>query len=175
MVLGGSLGARALNTLLPEAIRSLPAGVGVDVWHQTGRQHYETTVALYHRCGVPADRVMPYIEDMAEAYTWADLVLCRAGALTVSEISVIGVASILVPYPHAVDDHQTVNARYLCDAGGAVLIPESELCIGVLVDQLGGFCRQRGRLVEMAAASQRCAFPGATAAIGRLCMEVVDA
>ena len=121
-----------MDDALAEMAPSLPADVRVDVWHQTGTQHYEATVALYGQYGVPADRVMPYIDDMAGAYTWADLVLCRAGALTVSEISVIGVASILVPYPHAVDDHQTVNARYLCDAGGAVLIPETELSIEAL-------------------------------------------
>src|SRR3569832_1594395 len=104
LVLGGSLGARALNEMVPAAVATM--STRPSIWHQTGSRHLDEARAAYERAGVSA-RIAPFIDDMAEAYTWADLVLCRAGALTVAELAAAGVGAVLVPYPHAVDDHQT--------------------------------------------------------------------
>jgi len=174
LVLGGSLGAQALNEILPRIITSLPQGVDIELWHQTGRDHFASTKAGYDNIRLQSCKVVPYIEDMAEAYAWADLVMCRAGALTVSEICVVGIASILVPYPYAVDDHQTANARYLCEAGAAILVPQTELSVGKIVDLLCRFDNERSKLIEMAITARNKAFPNATSDIGDLCMEAVN-
>jgi len=115
---------------------------------------------------------VPFLEDMAEAYTWADLVLCRAGAMTVAELAAVGTASILVPFPYAVDDHQTVNAHYLADAGAAVLVEEREFTVPRLARLLDEFCGARERLLSMAKAARRLAMPGATDSVVRFCTGV---
>ncbi|GAB2669944.1 undecaprenyldiphospho-muramoylpentapeptide beta-N-acetylglucosaminyltransferase [Arenimonas aestuarii] len=125
LVLGGSQGAHALNTVLPQVLAALPAGDRPQVRHQCGERHADATRAVYADAGVDA-QVEPFIADMAQAYGWADLVVCRAGALTLAELCAAGVGSVLVPYPAAVDDHQTRNADYLVEAGAAVLVPEGE-------------------------------------------------
>jgi UDP-N-acetylglucosamine--N-acetylmuramyl-(pentapeptide) pyrophosphoryl-undecaprenol N-acetylglucosamine transferase len=175
LVLGGSLGARALNEILPRIINRLPRETQIELWHQTGRDQYAATRALYDESRLRYCKVVPYIDDMAEAYGWADLVLCRSGALTVSELCVAGVASILVPYPHAVDDHQTANARYLCEAGAAILVPQTELEVGRIIDLICSFDKERGKLMEMAVTARNRAFPNATADIGSICMEGLNA
>ena len=127
-MLGGSQGARILNEVVPECHRRArrPRSI-VDVRHQTGEAHLEDTrLIAYHRAGIVAE-VVAFIEDVADAYGWADLVVCRAGALTISELAVAGVASVLVPFPHAVDDHQTRNGLHLANAQAALLIPQSDL------------------------------------------------
>jgi UDP-N-acetylglucosamine--N-acetylmuramyl-(pentapeptide) pyrophosphoryl-undecaprenol N-acetylglucosamine transferase len=116
-------------------------------------------------------RVEPFIEDMAAAYAWADLVICRSGALTVAELAAVGVASILVPYPHATDDHQSANARYLADAGAAVLLPEERLDAAGLAARLAEFSSQREALLEMAQHARALAVPDAARRVARLCME----
>ena len=174
LVLGGSLGAKALNELLPEIMASLSDEVSVELWHQTGRDHFDTTTAKYKEYKINEYNVVPYIENMAEAYSWADIVLSRAGALTISEISVMGIASILVPYPYAADDHQTTNARYLCDKGGAVIIPQSELNEVKIIDLLTRFNNERNLLVDMASSVRRLSFPNATRDIGNICMGIVN-
>ena len=126
LVLGGSLGAQVLNETVPRAIALLPAEAWPAVTHQAGKQHIETLRAGYAAAGVEAE-ALAFIDDMARRYAEADLVICRAGALTVAELAAVGVASVLVPFPHAVDDHQTGNARFLADAGAAVLLPQTEL------------------------------------------------
>ncbi|HEY9199571.1 MAG TPA: undecaprenyldiphospho-muramoylpentapeptide beta-N-acetylglucosaminyltransferase, partial [Gammaproteobacteria bacterium] len=126
LVLGGSLGAQALNEILPQALALLPSGQRPEVRHQAGMKLIDAARAAYRRAGVEA-QVDAFVDDMAAAYAWADLVVCRAGALTIAELTAVGVGAILVPYPHAVDDHQTGNARYLVNAGAALLIPQSEL------------------------------------------------
>lgn len=171
LILGGSLGASVFNRLMPEIIRGLPDDTAIEVWHQTGISHFADTGALYKHHGITSGQVMPYIDDMASAYAWADLVLCRSGALTVSELSIVGVASILVPFPYAVDDHQTANAKYLSDAGGAILIPQSELTVTRIVKLLCEFDTDRNKLLQMAVAARRCAYPNATSDIAALCME----
>lgn len=175
LVLGGSLGAQALNEILPLAVSALPPETRIELWHQTGKDHFAAASARYQDQGLDTCKIVPYIEDMAAAYSWADLVLCRAGALTISEICVVGIASILVPFPHAVDDHQTANARYLSDAGAAVLVPQTELSVSKVVDLLREFAGNRGKLVEMAKLARSKAFPQATADIARICMGGINA
>ncbi len=168
LVLGGSLGAAALNERLPPAFGRLSAGERPLIRHQTGKKQVDETRANYTAAGVEAE-VFPFIHDMAEAYGWADLVICRAGALTVSELAAAGVASVLVPFPFAVDDHQTANARYLSAADAAVLCPQSEMT----PDRLDSILRDlwsRDTLAAMAIRARALAKPEATAAVAGFCM-----
>lgn len=173
LVLGGSQGALALNALIPELPAKLADGQGLSIWHQAGERHYTATRAAYDRCGAdPARiRVTPFIEDMAAAYAWADLVICRAGALTVAELCVAGLPAILVPYPHAVDDHQTINAERLVAEGGAILIPERLLDISRLAEAVAEFCRVREKLLDMARRARRLAMPDAASDVADFCLE----
>lgn len=173
LVIGGSRGARSLNRGVPAALAALPEA-DVEVWHQTGVADLAGTRAAYAAQAHPA-RVVPYIEDMPAAYRWADLALCRAGAITVAELAAAGVASVLVPYPHAVDDHQTANARYLCDAGAAELLPDAGLATGALVDLLRTLLTDRPRLAEMAARARALAKPDAAERVARACLELMHA
>lgn len=168
LVLGGSLGAQALNATVPQALALLPADERPEVVHQSGAQHLETLRAAYAAAGVQA-HTAAFIEDMAGAYAWADLVICRAGALTVAELACTGVASILVPFPHAVDDHQTSNARFLASAGAAILLPQHELTPErlALIRDL-----KRPQLLEMAEKARALALPDATATVARTCEEI---
>jgi UDP-N-acetylglucosamine--N-acetylmuramyl-(pentapeptide) pyrophosphoryl-undecaprenol N-acetylglucosamine transferase len=167
LVLGGSLGARALNEVMPAAIAQLPARP--EVWHQAGGRNLDEALAHYRAAAVTA-RVEPFIDDMAAAYAWADLVICRAGALTVAELAAAGVGAVLVPYPHAVDDHQTRNAAYLSDAGAAVVVQQRELTRDRLCELLGSLV-DRSRLLAMAQAARRLARPQAAVAVAQLCWE----
>ncbi len=169
LVLGGSRGAAALNARVPEALALLPATDRPLVRHQSGEQQLQALRENYGRAGVEADCV-PFIEDMAAAYAWADLVICRAGALTVAELAAVGVASVLVPFPHAVDDHQTANARFLAGAGAAILLPEARASAAELA-----LLRSltRSQLLQMAERARALAKPGATAFVARACMESV--
>lgn len=173
LVVGGSLGAAALNERVPQAVAALAAGQRPEIRHQTGPRHIEAALAAYRSAGVEA-RVEPFIEDMAEAYGWADLVLCRAGALTVAELAAAGVAAILVPFPHAVDDHQTRNAEYLVKGGAAELVQQSELSPEVLRARLETYLGPQGRarLLNMAQQARALARPEATRAVAQACMEV---
>ncbi len=167
LVLGGSLGARALNETLPAALAGL--ATRPDVWHQAGAKLIDEARAAYQSAGVDA-RVEPFIADMAEAYAWADLVVCRAGALTIAELAAAGVGAILVPYPHAVDDHQTRNAAYLVEAGAAQLIQQRDLSVERMRAALAALA-DRARLLTMASAARQCAKPEATRSVAELCME----
>lgn len=173
LVIGGSLGARALNAVMPVALATLPDGVRPEVWHQAGNRLLEEARAGYTRAGLDA-RVEPFIDDMAAAYAWADLVVCRAGALTVSELAGAGVAALLVPYPYAVDDHQSANARYLSEADAAFLIPQRDLDVAALQRLLTELAGEQGRsrLAQMAMAARRLAYPEATREVARHCLEV---
>ena len=175
LVIGGSLGAQVLNETVPQAAALLPDDCRPEIWHQAGKGKDEVTRSAYQEAGIKA-RVEPFVKDMAEAYGWADLVICRAGALTVSELAAVGVASLLVPYPYAVDDHQTHNAMYLEDSGAALLIPQSRLTPQSLGDLLLEFvedARQgRQRLTGMAVAARRLAKPDATEQVVAQCLEV---
>jgi len=166
LVLGGSLGAQALNEVIPQALGLMPEPARPHVTHQSGAKHLETLLRNYREAGVQADAV-GFIDDMATRYGEADLVICRAGALTVSELAAAGVASILVPFPFAVDDHQTHNAAFLADAGAAVLIQQRDLTARSLADLLLGFTR--ARLLEMAERARSLAKPGATDTVANVC------
>ncbi|MFN2308161.1 MAG: undecaprenyldiphospho-muramoylpentapeptide beta-N-acetylglucosaminyltransferase [Gammaproteobacteria bacterium] len=174
LVLGGSLGAQALNETVPQALARLPVEARPEVRHQAGVRHVEAARAAYAQARVAA-RVEAFVDDMAAAYAWADLVVCRAGALTIAELTAVGVAAILVPYPHAVDDHQTGNARYLVSAGAARLIPQTELTPSGLAAVLGELGADRGRLLAMAEAARALARPDAARAVAQQCLALAGA
>lgn len=168
LIVGGSLGAAALNTVVPEALALLPADRRPNVLHQTGEQHLETVTKTYQQLGVNGE-LKPFIDDMATAYANADLVICRAGAMTVSEISAAGVAACFVPFPYAIDDHQTANARFLSDAKAAILIPQSQLDADSLANLVLGLRRED--LAEMAVKAQALAKFHATEEVASICEE----
>ncbi len=172
LVTGGSQGARALNRVLPQAIICLRQEVVPEIRHQAGKGWGEQTAQAYAAAGVTA-RVEEFIEDMAGAYAWADLVVCRAGALTVSELAAAGIGAILVPFPHAVDDHQTRNAEFLTGVGAARLLPEPECdaqSLGRLLQELLG---DRQGLLRMASSARAVAMPDAADRVAHACMEYV--
>ncbi len=164
LVLGGSQGARRLNRLVPEILAGWPADLPLLVRHQTGRGDWEAT---REACASYGDRVelVPFFEDMAPVYGWADCVLARSGASTVAELACAGLPALLVPYPHAVDDHQTANAQTLVDAGAAWLLPERNLDPPRVRDLLAGLLSDRTRLLAMAESARRLARPGAADAV----------
>jgi len=171
LVVGGSLGALALNELVPVAMASIRADERPQIWHQTGPKHHQVTQTEYDKAEVVA-KVDAYIDDMGLAYAWADLVICRAGALTVSELAGAGVASILVPYPHAVDDHQTANAAVLVNAGAAILLPQTQLSPITLSEKIMTFQSHPITLDNMAEAALTCAAPKAAYTVAQHCMEI---
>ena len=189
LVVGGSLGAQALNEALPKALallsggalphpNPLPGGEGANeslrdcpfnVVHQTGKKNLETVQALYAQAGVHAD-IRAFLDDMAQQYAQADVVICRAGALTIAELAAAGVASVLVPFPFAVDDHQTRNARFLSEQGAAILLPQKELSAEKLAQLLRELTREK--LLAMAQAARSLAKPDATAQVAQICAEL---
>lgn len=169
LVVGGSLGAVALNQCLPEALAHLPESARPEVRHQAGRDREGATRDGYAAAEVEA-QVSDFIDDMATAYDWADLVVCRAGALTVAELAAAAKPSLLVPFPHAVDDHQTVNARHLVEAGAARLIPQHTLSAASLAEALTAVLDPQ-RLATMAGAARACAHLDAVERLVAGCME----
>ena len=141
LVVGGSLGARALNDIVPQALALLPEATRPVVTHQSGAKQIDALRANYDAAGVQAE-LTPFIEDTATAFANADLVICRAGASTVTEIAAIGAAALFVPFPFAVDDHQTANAQFLVAQGGGWLVPQTELSAQMLADRLAGLTRE---------------------------------
>ncbi|MDQ2701586.1 MAG: undecaprenyldiphospho-muramoylpentapeptide beta-N-acetylglucosaminyltransferase [Pseudomonadota bacterium] len=160
LVLGGSQGARALNTAVPQALAALAADSRIQVRHQCGEKLREEAERAYAQAGVEAS-VEPFIADMAGAYADADLVVCRAGALTLAELCAAGVGSILVPFPQAVDDHQTRNAEYLVEHGAALLLPQGEQLAARLQELLATLLADPARRLAMAEAARRLATPDA--------------
>jgi UDP-N-acetylglucosamine--N-acetylmuramyl-(pentapeptide) pyrophosphoryl-undecaprenol N-acetylglucosamine transferase len=171
LVLGGSLGARALNLRLPDALSLIPEEQRPRVLHQCGAAHVEVTRAAYARAQVDA-RVEPFIENMAQAYGEADLAICRAGALTLAELAAAGLGSILVPFPYAVDDHQTRNAQGFVHAGAAELVQERDFNAARFAHRLQVLLGDRERLLAMAQAARKLAKPDAAATIAQRCLEV---
>lgn len=169
LVVGGSQGARALNQLLPRALALLPAEARPMVIHQSGTQHLDSLRAGYAAAGVEAE-VRDFIEDMASMYAWCDVAVCRAGAMTVAELACAGVPAILVPFPFAVDDHQTTNAEFLSAQGAAWLIQQKDLDAEKLAAMLGALTRQR--LADMSARAKALAKPEATRTVADVCEEV---
>ena len=172
LIIGGSQGALRLNTVVPAAIAQLGQLIALDVWHQSGERWLEPARRAYHDARVGA-RVEPFIEDMATAYAWADLVICRSGALTVSELAAAGVASILIPFAAATDDHQTHNAGYLVRDGAGIVIAETDLSAERLARELRALCAGRGRLIAMAERARALARPRATEDLAAACAQLL--
>lgn len=168
-VIGGSLGAQALNDTVPQALALLPQAQRPRVTQQSGARHLAEVEQNYRRAGVDATLV-PFIADMAAQYAQSDLVICRAGASTIAELAAAGIASVLVPFPYAVDDHQTHNARFLSERGAAVLIPQNELTPQKLADLLRTFTRDV--LLDMASKARSAAKPDATQTVAAECMRL---
>jgi len=169
LVLGGSQGARALNETVAGAVALLPPELRPEIRHQAGESTRPVAEAAYRAAGVNA-RVETFIGDMAEAYTWADLVLARSGALTVAELAAAGVGAVLVPFPAAVDDHQTRNARYLVEAGAATLLPQPELTAARLAAELRACLDDRSLVLARAERARALARPDATGTIVASCL-----
>jgi UDP-N-acetylglucosamine--N-acetylmuramyl-(pentapeptide) pyrophosphoryl-undecaprenol N-acetylglucosamine transferase len=174
LVLGGSLGALALNESVPAALSRLPETLRPIVRHQAGERTIEDARRSYAEQGVEAE-ITPFIEDMADAYAWADLVICRAGALTVAEISAAGLPAIFIPFPAAVDDHQTANARPMVDAGAAEIMQQAELSSESLADVLQRWLRSREGLVDRARKARSLAMPDSLSRITGYCLEAAGA
>lgn len=170
LVLGGSLGAVAINELVPQALAKLDASVRPKVVHQAGQRHLDVAREAYERVQVEAD-VVPFISDMAAAYESADLVICRSGALTVSEVAAAGVGAIMVPFPFAIDDHQTKNGEWLAQAGAAMVIQQDDLDADQLAEILRGLFADPKKLLAMAEAARKVAKPDATEQVIAICRE----
>ncbi len=170
LVLGGSQGAHALNQLVVKLAADFPDLKQLEFWHQTGKQDYPAIQARYDQMAATA-KVQPFIDDMAAAYQWADLMIARAGALTVAEITAVGLASILVPFPAAVDDHQWHNARHLEQAGAAKLIREQDLSALQLVEIIQGFLQDRSLLLTMAQKARDLARPHAAETVATIVLK----
>ena len=173
LVLGGSQGAARLNAVVPFALaRAQAQQVIFEVRHQSGERWLEPAQRSYAEAAVAA-RLQPFVDDMAEAYGWADVVICRAGALTVSELAAAGVGSILVPFPAATDDHQTRNAEVLVSVGAAVMIAERELTAERLAQEMIRLCAGRGKLLSMAERARALAKPRAAEQLADACQQLV--
>lgn len=178
LILGGSQGAAALNSLIPAMLARLKVEDRPLVWHQAGKKNLEHADVHYQQNDLEVDginiKVVAFIDDMAEAYAWADLVICRAGALTISEIQQVGIGALLIPFPFAVDDHQTKNAEFLATAGGAKIVQQKDVSAEILklmYQNLGN----REVLLKMAQASKSTAIKDATQEVVAQCLEVKSA
>jgi len=169
LVVGGSLGAAALNEVVPKAVALLPEAQRPVVTHQAGAKQIDTLRANYAAAQVSA-QTLPFIDDMAKAYADADLVICRAGAMTVSEVAAAGVAALFVPFPHAVDDHQTTNAEFLSRQGAALLVQQQELTADGLAKTIASLSRTQ--LKDMARLARGLAKPEATRRVAEVCREM---
>jgi UDP-N-acetylglucosamine--N-acetylmuramyl-(pentapeptide) pyrophosphoryl-undecaprenol N-acetylglucosamine transferase len=175
LIVGGSLGAMKLNQVVPHALaqlqRDASEAITFTVRHQSGEKHLAVAQAAYAAAGVSAE-VSAFIADMAAAFAWADLVICRAGALTIAELAAAGVASVLVPFPHAVDDHQTHNAQFLVDAGAARRVADQALTPELLAALLRELCSSRSNLLAMAESARRVAKPDAAEQLLDSCLKL---
>ena len=168
LVVGGSRGAMAINQMIPRVLKN--CGDQIKVWHQTGKGAFEQCRADYEQNAV-AGRVEPFIDDMAQAYEWADLVLCRSGALTIAELAAAGKPGILVPFPFAVDDHQTVNGHYLVDRGAALMVQQKDLDVDGLTKMILELADNPDQLERMASSAKTAGLPQATSDVVRHCLE----
>ncbi|QGT79047.1 undecaprenyldiphospho-muramoylpentapeptide beta-N-acetylglucosaminyltransferase [Guyparkeria halophila] len=176
LVLGGSLGAQALNESVPQALARISRQTDLVVRHQAGPRHLETAWRHYEMADWGAGsrhEVAGYIDDMAEAFGWADFVIARAGAMTVAEIAAAGVGALFIPFPHAVDDHQRVNAAWLVDQGAARLLNQREADVDTLARLLGPLLADRAALLDMATRAREAAVPDSTARIAAICEDVI--
>lgn len=173
LVIGGSLGAEALNKLLPDAVALLDESERPDIFHQSGKKHADITMKRYQQVAVTA-KVEPFVTDMLQAYQWADLVVCRAGALTVSELAATGSAAILIPLPTAIDDHQSFNADYLASSGAAIKLAQGELSPQLMAEYLRNLFRDSNKLVDMGSMAKKLAQPDATKKVVDICLEAIN-
>jgi UDP-N-acetylglucosamine--N-acetylmuramyl-(pentapeptide) pyrophosphoryl-undecaprenol N-acetylglucosamine transferase len=173
LVVGGSLGARILNATLPGALAQIPAALRPEVWHQAGRTGVDDARKAYADAGVEA-RVEPFIDDVASAYRWADLVVARAGGITLAELSVVGVGAILVPFRAAIDDHQTRNAEHFTGAGAGIRISEQDLSPGALSSALTDCLGDFERLIAFAEAARRQAHADAAEKLAAACVSAAE-
>jgi len=173
LVVGGSRGARRLNDTLPEALAALPPGA-IEVWHQTGESALAATRAAYAQRGLTA-RVDAFIDDMPAAYQWADAAVCRAGAMTVAELAAAGLPALLVPFPHAVDDHQTANGRFMVEAGAALMLQDAALSPQSLAKVLRSWLEDRAGLLNTGRRARALARPEAAASVANHCLELLHA
>jgi UDP-N-acetylglucosamine--N-acetylmuramyl-(pentapeptide) pyrophosphoryl-undecaprenol N-acetylglucosamine transferase len=167
LVVGGSQGAQALNETVPQALALIK---DIQVRHQTGAAMLEAVKEVYRKQSVQAE-ASAFIEDMAAAYRWADMAICRAGAMTVSELAASALPSILIPFPHAIDDHQTANARFLAESGAARLLPQTQMTVQSLVDAVDAV---RQNLQVMGEAALSCARPDATEKVAAYCIQEAE-
>jgi UDP-N-acetylglucosamine--N-acetylmuramyl-(pentapeptide) pyrophosphoryl-undecaprenol N-acetylglucosamine transferase len=174
LVLGGSLGAQPINQVVPAAIAALPENMRPEIIHQTGRTHCAAVADNYRALNVAA-RVEPFIDDMAAVYGWADVVLCRAGALTVAELAAAGVGAVLVPLPHAIDDHQTHNARWLSEQRAGLLLPQSEFTVENLSKLFRDLTAQPQELLAWARNARALAKSDAAECVADICLQVTAA
>jgi UDP-N-acetylglucosamine--N-acetylmuramyl-(pentapeptide) pyrophosphoryl-undecaprenol N-acetylglucosamine transferase len=176
LVLGGSRGALAINRLLPEALGRIDARVRPNVIHQTGRDHLQGTIDAYQEQGLNLKNgklnVVPFIDAMEDAYAWADFVICRSGALTIAELTAVGLGSLLIPFPHAIDDHQTCNGKLLVGQGAATMIQQSTLTPEILANEINAICTQPERRLNMAMRARELAKIGAAQQVAKACIEV---
>ena len=176
LILGGSRGARYINNHVPDVLTSLSTQTAepkLRVKHQCGDSDIETTRALYNHSRIEAE-VVPFIEDMAAAYRWADLIICRAGAMTISELAAAGRASVLIPFPYATDDHQTLNAKYLVEHDAAVLMPQGDDFDQRLTAALGALFDKPCRLTQMGRKAHELAITDAAQRVARRCLELAN-
>lgn len=173
LVLGGSLGALPLNEIVPRAVALMDPLRRPVVWHQCGTRTHNVAEKAYAEYGIEV-QLSEFIEDMPAAYGWADLVLCRAGALTIAELAAAGVGALLVPYPLSIDDHQTMNARYLESAGAGLSIRQAELTAELLENALSTLLFDRERLEKMARAARSLALPDATSRVLQACLAAAE-
>jgi undecaprenyldiphospho-muramoylpentapeptide beta-N-acetylglucosaminyltransferase len=170
LIVGGSLGARPLNQIVPHALAKLN---NIDIRHQSGKGNAELVGDLYQSLGISTVAVTEFISDMAAAYDWADLLICRAGALTVAEVAAVGVPAIFVPLPHAVDDHQTKNAESLTTRGAAVLMPQKEMSADKLSELIARWQTDPKQLQKMAQLSRSAAILDATDRVVSECKALI--
>jgi UDP-N-acetylglucosamine--N-acetylmuramyl-(pentapeptide) pyrophosphoryl-undecaprenol N-acetylglucosamine transferase len=170
LVLGGSQGALSLNKTVPAALRLLPGNLRPVVRHQCGERTIDTAREAYSGSDIDVE-LLPYIEDMASAYAWADLVVCRAGAMTVAELCAVGLPALFIPYPSAVDDHQTANARAMTEVGAAAIIQESKLSSNSLAELLRDWLHARSDLQSRAERARELSRPDATSRIAHICLQ----
>ncbi|MCL1098376.1 undecaprenyldiphospho-muramoylpentapeptide beta-N-acetylglucosaminyltransferase [Shewanella gelidii] len=175
LVVGGSLGAKVFNDVLPQVLGACSQSKAITVWHQVGKGNLESVKASYQALGQEDKvKVSEFIDDMEAAYKWADVLVCRAGALTVSELAAVAKPSILVPYPHAVDDHQTRNANVLVEAGAAFLLPQATMTADVLAEQLIALATDRQELALMGQKARSVAVLNATQSVATTCQQLAN-
>jgi UDP-N-acetylglucosamine--N-acetylmuramyl-(pentapeptide) pyrophosphoryl-undecaprenol N-acetylglucosamine transferase len=178
LILGGSRGALAINSMLPKALARIDSSVRPEVIHQTGKAHLQATINDYQKLGLNVKNgkinVVAFIDGMEDAYGWADFVICRAGALTVAELTSAGLGSLLIPFPFAIDDHQTSNGQLLVDQGAATMLQQSQLTPEILANEINSICNRPKQRLNMAMCARELAKNDAAQAVARVCLEVAN-